>query len=179
SWCNERGDPWLPLNVRAAPCLFNAKSIGPAAMKVFGFSGQPNANLARLPVAGGCVPLARDAHPSCGSHLLVSYRGEVEVVLDVFGCDEDAVDGGLLFFGQLTGGQVGVRLLDGQGAELGDRLEDGGGDGAFLDGVHDVLRAVEADDDDISHASGLQRSHGAHGHRVVTGDDAVDVRMRL
>src|SRR5690606_19738233 len=76
-------------------------------------------------VAGARLPLLRDGarHPKAARTrptVLAELpdRSEVEVVVDVFGCDEDAVDGDFLFFGQLPGGQEGVRLLDGQRAEL-------------------------------------------------------------
>ena len=122
----------------------------------------------------------RDDHDQAFAHdrFLLDGR-ELEVIVDVVRGDEDAVNREFLFGGQFAGRDVGVRLFDGQRAELSDRLQHGRGDLTFLDGVHHVLRAVKADHDHIGHAGGLQGGHRAHRHRVVAGDDTLDVRMRL
>ncbi len=60
------------------------------------------------------------------------------------------------------------------------RLQAGGEQLAVLDCLHGVGAAVEAGDRDlVEETSGLDGGDGAECHRVVAGDDSVDVGVLL
>ena len=73
-----------------------------------------------------------------------------------------------------------VGLLHGQLRDQHGRLQAGGEQLAVLDRLHRVRAAVEAGNRDLVEKSGgLDRGNGAERHRVVAGNDPVDVRMLL
>ena len=72
-----------------------------------------------------------------------------------------------------------VGLLDRELCDLVGRLKDGRGDLPRLDLIAYVVRAVEADDDHVGPVGRLKRRGRAHRHRVIAGDDALDLGMSL
>ena len=81
-------------------------------------------------------------------------RGEVEVLVEVVGGDEDAVDGDLLFGREFTGSDEGVSLLDSQRAELSDRLKDGRGD------LYKRFAAARTEEEVAAHADEMKDRFG-------------------
>jgi hypothetical protein len=72
-----------------------------------------------------------------------------------------------------------VRLVDRHSRDGGRRLQHGGFHLARLDRGDRVRAPVEPDDDDLAEPRGFERRHGAERHRVVAGDDALDVAIAL
>ena len=93
--------------------------------------------------------------------------------------DQNAVHQLLLLGGRLLGLDESVGLFDGDLRLLVGRLQHRRLDAARQDRIANIVRAVEADDDDVLAVGGGERGDRAHRHRVVAGDHALDVRIGL
>ena len=90
-----------------------------------------------------------------------------------------AIDGLLLRLARRSRRDQSMRLIDRHAGDGGRRLQHGRAHLFRLDRRHGVRAAVEPDDDDLPEPGRLQRRHRAKRHRVVAGDDALDVPVAL
>ncbi len=115
----------------------------------------------------------------CCAFLCRAGGGEGLVLAGVLWGEEDHVNGLLFCLGGFAVLDEFIRLDGSLVCHFSDGLQGGGFEFALHDGLDGVIRAVEADDDDVLLASSEESRLSAESHGVVAADDALDVGVSL